>query len=264
MNAPAEDMLANARNHFFQEARLSLASLPIPINDVFITPRWNSLAILAASQSMIDFREMQEMKASSAREFVAHLMFYYLKALDKDHTKRRLKKRDLRLAQLIKEAKTLEDADACSVETWENLRPGFEDRTANLKQIRDAYHASIRKPNIAVHLLRSPKAVLTSSVDSGRSFYGEMEDLVATLVMKRKGSRITLLADMIRASVRKAHPVWMTTLGKATDSVMPNHQLTEKERAYPVEQREGMEAVGQPVGTPPEAPGAGSAPSIVR
>ena len=89
-----------------------------------------------------------------------------------------------------------------------------------------------------------------------------------TLAMRRKGNRITLLADiaeadLIRASVRKAYPGWMTILEKAVLSVMPNHQLLEREQTYPVEEREGMEAVGLPTGKPPEGQPP-AAPSIVR
>ena len=134
--------------------------------------------------------------------------------------------------------------------------------------MRDAYQASIRSPNIAVHLLRSPKAVLTSPIEAGRSFYGDLKSMFQTLAMRRKGNRITLLADiaeadLIRASVRKAYPGWMTILEKAVLSVMPNHRLLEREQTYPVEEREGMEAVGLPTGKPPEGQPP-AAPSIVR
>ena len=67
-DAPAEDMLFNARTIFLQEAKLSLASLAAPANDVFTAPGWNSLGVLAAHQSLIDYRAEQEMRPNSARQ----------------------------------------------------------------------------------------------------------------------------------------------------------------------------------------------------
>jgi hypothetical protein len=48
MDMPAIDMLDEARVTFDQQARLSIATLPGPVNEVFLSKEWNALARLAA------------------------------------------------------------------------------------------------------------------------------------------------------------------------------------------------------------------------
>lgn len=88
--------------------------------------------------------------------------------------------------------------------------------TAVERRIRESpssrlYRANMRPANVAVHLLRVPKAVLTGPIVPGHSFAAEFKALFAILAMRRKGSRITILsdvaeADMVRCSIRKAYP----------------------------------------------------------
>ena len=227
--------LESARNHFFMEARLSLASLPGPVHEVFLSPAWNALAKMAAHLAFEDFRKGQEMKPASSRDYIAHRMLYYLKVLDKDHLKRRLMERVERINQMMKEKKTLADVDAYNQVTLDALRPGITERAKQLRQMRDTYQASLRPPNISVHLLQATKAVLTSRVDLRKDFCSELKDLCQTLKMRRMGTRITLLADtaeaeLIRASVREKYPAWMATLQTACLSVMPNHHSWRRSR----------------------------------
>jgi hypothetical protein len=267
---PAVGMLDAARQIFDHQAQLSIAALPGPINEVFLSKEWNALARLAAQVTIQDFRAGPEMTQASARTWSANRMIYYLRALDKDHIKRRLKERGDRVKQMMKEGKTLKDAEEYGASTLESLRPGFEQRSAQLKQLRDAYRANIRPPQVVVNLLQRPKTILTTAVDLGKSFADDLTAIFKTMDMRRKGSRIPLLSDiaeaeLIQAGVRGAYPQWVSTLEKSVASVLPNHQLVEKEQAYPVEQREGgMDAVGlrpraqpSPKGQPP-----GPAPTI--
>ena len=209
---PAVDMLDEARQIFNHQAQLSIAALPGPINEVFLSKEWNALARLAAQVTIQDFRSGPEMKPTSARQFVANRFPYYLRALDKEHIKRRLKERGDRVKEMMKQGKTLEDAEEYGVSTLENLRPGFEERSVQLKQLRDAYRSNIRPPQVVVNLLQRPKAILTTAVDLGRSFADDLKSVFKTLDMRRKGSRITLLSDiaeaeLIQASVRGVYPV---------------------------------------------------------
>src|ERR1035437_6976254 len=106
----------------------------------------------------------------------------------------------------------------------------------------------MRPANVAVHLLRVPKAVLTGPIVPGHSFAAEFKALFATLAMRRKGSRITILsdvaeADMVRCSIRKAYPPpWITTLVQLTDSGLPNQQLLDKVETYHVTVSGGTQA----------------------
>ena len=129
MKAPAEDMLYSARTIFLQQAKLSLATLPAPANDIFTAPGWNALGVLSAHQSVIDFRAEQEMKPTSARQYLINRFLYYLRTTDRDHLKRRLKERADRIKRLTAEKKTIQDAAQYAVETMDSLRPGFEERT---------------------------------------------------------------------------------------------------------------------------------------
>ena len=74
--------------------------------------------------------------------------------------------------------------------------------TAVERRIRESpssrlYRANMRPANVAVHLLRVPKAVLTGPIVPGHSFAAEFKALFATLAMRRKGSRITILSDCL-------------------------------------------------------------------
>jgi hypothetical protein len=255
MKAPAEDMLYYARTIFLQQAKLSLASLPAPANDIFTAPGWNALGVLSAHQAVIEFRAQPEMTPNSSRQYLIHRFLYHLRSLDREHLKRRLKERADRIKQLAAEKKTIQDAAAYAVDTITSLRPGFEERTRDLRRMRDAYRASMRRPDVSVHLLDTPKAVLGTPPAPNRDFYPELKSLFQTMPLRRKGSRITLLSDMgeadlILASTRSQYPEWMNNLKAAVFGVLPNQQLLNKDQPYPVTVREGMEAVG----LPPRAP----------
>jgi hypothetical protein len=227
------------------------------------------LGVLAAHQSVIDFRGEVEMTPNSARQYLVNRFLFYLRSLDKDKLKRRLKERADRIIELTDEKKTLDDAATYAVETMDSLRPGFQERSQTLRQMRDAYRASIREPDVSVHLLGTPKAVLGTPPAPNRDFYPELKSLFQTLALRRKGSRITLLSDMgeadlILASTRGEYPEWMRNLKAAVFGVLPNQQLLDKDQPYPVTVREGMEAVGLPPRAPqlPEGQVPGEASTI--
>ena len=120
--------------------------------------------------------------------------------------------------------------------------------TAVERRIRESpssrlYRANMRPANVAVHLLRVPKAVLTGPIVPGHSFAAEFKALFATLAMRRKSSRITNLsdvaeADMVRCSIRKAYPPVDHHLGQ----IDPNQQLLDKVETYHVTVSGGTQA----------------------
>jgi hypothetical protein len=58
------------------------------------------------------------MEPTSARTFAANRMMYFLRALDKDHITRRLKEWGERAKRMMKDGKTLKDAEAYAVERF--------------------------------------------------------------------------------------------------------------------------------------------------
>lgn len=262
MDKPVEDMLGHCEEIF--AAKTQDFSVEV-ISPLLTTQGWNAVFKMASLLTLTEFQSGQELSPENGRKFIANRVVHYLSSLDREKLMKQLKARQDKMQALATRIRSTQGQTDPSerVLVAANLKMLTEQVIERVQQFAPFYQAMIREiedvranynkghdrwfsPKFSFHALGdTKKATATLPLpwaasnplpwyDFGPDRVDDITKLCRTLRMRRKSSRVSLIAEMADsetnlASVLSARgeiqlPPWFKLLNEALEGPLP-HQF---------------------------------------
>ncbi len=257
---PMEDMLGHCREIFSAKTK-ELSSEILP--SFLVTRGFNAIFKLACMLALEDFQSEPELSPEHGRESIANRVVHYVSSLDREHLRRQLKARQDKIQALARGIRSAQgqtgpcgrvriasDLATLTEQVLERVRqfaPSYQARIREIEEVRANYNEGRDRwfsPKSSFHALGdTKKATATLPLpwaasnplpwyDFGPDRVDEVTKLCRTLRMRRKASRVSLVAEMADsetnlASVLSARgelqlPTWIKALQDSLGGLLPN------------------------------------------